>query len=579
MIRLFRRKSAHPPGSFQLEGVTKNAIETGRARLVVTGAMFVLAFALIAGRMVDVSLLKGGANQQSRAAKLHGDEMQRADIIDRNGILLATSLPSVSLYARPHEIRDPAGVAQKIVSVLPNLSVTDVAAHLATDRGFIYLMRNLTPRQQYDVNALGIPGLYFQDGEKRVFPQGSLAAQVVGLTDLDNKGIAGIEKKFDKELKSRHEPLRLSVDLRVQTVLHDELARTMGEFNAIGAAGIVLNVHTGEVLAMSSLPDYDPNDLGAATPNEMFNRATLGVYEMGSTFKLFTAAAALDSGAVGINSTFDATHPIKVARFQISDDHAQNRWLSIPEILIYSSNIGAAKMALQMGTDTQKAYLARFGMLKPAPIELPEVGSPLVPQTWREINTMTIAFGHGLAVTPIQEVAGISSLVNGGVYHEPTLLAQNADDQISGTQVIKPQTSAELREMMRMVVTDGTGKFADVPGYDVGGKTGTAEKSGVGGYHHKLNLSSFVGAFPINDPQYLVLAMIDEPHGNAQSHGYATAGWNAAPAVGRIIAQIGPMLGVKPHAPIDLVSAKSNMVPNLAATATSARRVAIAATE
>jgi len=302
---------------------------------------------------------------------------------------------------------------------------------------------------------------------------------------------------------------------------------------------------------MVSLPDFDPNTMAGATPDAMFDRASLGVYEMGSTFKLFDAAAALDTGVATPESSYDATHPIHVARFEITDYDPQKRWLTVPEILIYSSNIGAAKMALDLGTARQQEYLGRFGLLRPASIEVPEVGSPLIPNPWREINTMTIAYGHGIAVTPVQMMQGVGAIVDGGILHPVTLLAHAAGEPIPGTQVIKPETSRMMLDIMRLIVTEGTGEKANVPGYDVGGKTGTAEKAGAEGYHHHLLLSSFIATFPVSNPRYLVLAMIDQPHGNKDSKGFATAGWTAAPTVGRIISEIGPMLNVAPAAPDD----------------------------
>ena len=540
------RAKTPPVGTIHIEGVKQRAIEIGRARLIVTGAIFLLVFSVIAGRMVDVTVLHQGGALHARQARAEDDAHIRADIVDRNGVLLATSLPTDSLYARPHEIRDPAEAARAISQVLPDLTADKLQAELTSDRAFLYLKRNLTPSQVYSVNALGIPGLYFEKDAKRVYPQGVLAAHAVGLTDLDGKGVAGIEKSFDAALAERHEPLRLSLDIRVQTVMRAELAKTMADFNAIGATGMVLDVHTGELISMVSLPDFDPNNMKDASAEAMFNRATLGVYEMGSTFKLFDAAAAIDTGVANVNSSYDASHPIHIARFEISDDHPQNRWLTVPEILIYSSNIGAAKMALDLGTDRQKDYMGRFGLLHPAAIEIPENGAPLVPNPWREINTMTIAFGHGMAVTPAQMVQGVSALVDGGTLHPVTLLARAPGEPIPGTRVIKPETSRMMLDMMRMIVTEGTGKKADVPGYEVAGKTGTAEKNSAGVYRRKANLSSFIATFPVSDPRYLVLAMVDEPQGNKLSMGFATAGWTAAPAVGRIIAQIGPLLGVAP---------------------------------
>jgi cell division protein FtsI (penicillin-binding protein 3) len=581
MIRLprppFRRAASAPAGTLHLEGVKKRAIDTGRSRLIVAGALFLLAFSVIAARMVDVTILRDGDLPRAHQAKTDDTPLARADIVDRNGVLLATSLPTDSLYVHPKEILDADTATKAIVQVLPELDTAEVHAKLASDKPFFYLKRNLTPKQVYDVNALGIPGLYFEKDEKRVYPQGNLAAHVVGLTDLDGKGIAGIEKSFDQDLEVRHEPLRLSIDVRVQTVLRDELAKTMADFNAVGATGMVMDVHTGELLGMVSLPDFDPNTMAGATPDAMFDRATLGVYEMGSTFKLFDAAAAIDAGTATVNSSYDASHPIHIARFEITDYHAQNRWLTVPEILIYSSNIGAAKMALDLGTDKQKDYLGRFGLLHPASIEVPEVGSPLVPNPWREINTMTIAYGHGMAVTPTQMVQGVAAIVDGGVMRQATLLAHTADEPIPGTQILKPSTSRAMLDMMRLIVTEGTGEKAEVKGYEVAGKTGTAEKSGVGGYRHKSLLSSFIATFPVSNPRYVVLAMIDEPKGNKASFGYATAGWTAAPAVGRIIAQIGPLLGVEPVAVPD--DAKQRVADARKSTSSPVRKVSLAAAE
>jgi cell division protein FtsI (penicillin-binding protein 3) len=547
-----------------LDGEFSRALETGRNRLLVTGAMFLLAFTVIAGRLVEVTLIKGGT-QTAHVAKAADLGVERADVVDREGVLLATSLPTVSLFAHPKEIPDRQEAARRVASLLTDMSASDILAKLREQRAFVYLRRNLTPRQEYDINALGIPGLYFEKGEKRIYPQGELTAHVVGLTDLDNKGIAGIERSEERELKGSHAPLRLSIDVRVQTILRNELVRSMSDFHAIGATGMVMDVNSGELLAMVSLPDFNPNSLSSATQDAMFNRATLGVYEMGSTFKLFNTAAALDAGVVNLNSSFDATHPLKVARFEITDYHPENRWLTVPEILIYSSNIGSARIASEMGTDAQRNFLTRIGMTRPTGVELPESGSPLVPNPWREINTMTIAYGHGLAVTPLHMMTGVSALVNGGIFHPATLLKQEEGEKVQGARVIKTETSRAMRELMRLVVTRGTGEKADVAGYEVGGKTGTAEKNGVGGYHHKSLLSSFIATFPVSDPQYVVLVMIDEPQGIKESYGFATAGWTAAPAVGRVVAQIGPLLGLSPHnEPSDAAIPKERIAVNAA---------------
>ncbi|MCR6632626.1 MAG: penicillin-binding protein 2 [Magnetospirillum sp.] len=539
------------PAAVRLDGVRKRAIETGRARLVATALGFLGVFGLIAVRMVDVAVLDSNPAKPRAlpTARTEGLEMDRADITDRSGVILATSLPTVSLYAKANEILDPAEAAAKLVAVLPDLGKGDVQSKLASGKPFVWLRRNLTPRQQYDVNALGIPGLYFEKGERRVYPHGNLAAHIVGMTDIDNKGIAGIEKRFDQGLRSSHEAVRLSLDVRVQTVVRNELLKAIAEFRALGGLGMVLDIHTGEMLAMVSLPDFDPNDPPAGQSEALFNRATKGAYEMGSTMKLFNTALAFDSGKFNINSTVDCTKPLVFAGHTIHDDHALNRWASVAEVLVHSSNIGSARMALDVGTEVQRAFMAKLGMLQAPSIELPEVGGPLVPNPWREINTVTISFGHGLSITPLQMVQGVSALVNGGTFHPVTLLAQADGQPVIGERVIKQKTSDQVRSLMRLVVTEGTGKKADVAGYDVGGKTGTAEKAVNGSYKKKAVLSSFVAAFPMDNPRYVVLASIDEPQGTKETYGFITAGWNAAPVAGRIIAQVAPLMGLMPKAP------------------------------
>jgi cell division protein FtsI (penicillin-binding protein 3) len=555
-----------PPSdaSLHLDGVQKRAVEAGHARLVVAGWLFLATFTLIGARMLEIAGTFGGetgaANPRaSRPAPTLEISLERADIVDRNGIVMATSLPTVSLYANAQEVLDPKEAAAKLARIWPDIDQAEVQHKLASKRSFVYLRRNLTPKQQYDVNSLGIPGLYFQKGEKRVYPHGTLASHVIGMTDLDNKGIAGVEKTFEAELRRRREPLVLSIDARVQSVLQEELAATIKKFSAVGATGIMMDVNTGEIVAMASLPDFDPNKPSVLAPEAMFNRATLGVYEPGSTFKLFNTAAAIDSGVTTVKGSFDASHPIKISRFEISDYHPENRWLTVSEILMVSSNVGSARMAMAMGIDTQRNYMGRFGMLKPLKLELPEIGAPLVPSPWREINLMTIAYGHGVAVTPLHLANGVTTLVNGGMFRNPTLL-RHEGGIATGQQVMKPSTSRDIRTLMRMVVTEGTGAKADVPGYSVGGKTGTAEKLGAsGGYRKKSLLSSFIAVFPTTAPRYLVLVMVDEPKGIKETYGYATGGWTAAPAVGRLIARTAPLMGVVP-APDSEPAVKAQMV-------------------
>jgi cell division protein FtsI (penicillin-binding protein 3) len=531
----------------------KAAVEVGRNRLAITAGVFALAFLVIAGRLVDLMALNGGDAAARVAAAMSGggpaveSVVARADILDRNGIVLATNLPTVNLYADTRAVLDPDDAAQKLVKVLPDLTFEETRDKLASGRHFIYLRRNLTPRQQDRVNRLGLPGLEFETAERRVYPHGPLAAHVLGATDVDNRGIAGIERAFNARLGEANQPVRLSLDVRVQHAVRDVLGKAVERFSALAGVALVADVHTGELLAMVSLPDYSPESFGEASDDARFNRATLGVYEMGSTFKLVNTALGLEVGGYRPTDGFDATHPLRMAGFTINDYHAEARWLSISEILVHSSNIGSAKLALSLGGAAQKAFLGRLGLLSPLSIELPEAGAPLYPDPWRPINTVTISYGHGVAVTPVHLVNAITPLVNGGLYRPATLLRQDPGGAVPGRRVVAEDTSRMMRELMRRVVTDGTGGKADVSGYLVGGKTGTAEKAGGGRYRTKALMPSFVAAFPMDNPRYVVLAMLDEPQGIAETHGFATAGWNAAPTVGAIIARIAPILGVPPR--------------------------------
>jgi cell division protein FtsI (penicillin-binding protein 3) len=539
--------SPHHPRT-ALEGATKQALEAGRTRLLVAGALFSVAFIAIGLRLADVTIVKPAGEPKLAATKrTPAFAAGRADIVDRNGVLLATSLSTASLYANPHQVLDAREAAAKLTRALPGIAAAEVMGKLTSDRSFVWIKRHLTPQQQYAVNAAGIPGLYFQREERRVYPQGRVLAHVLGFAGTDGNGLAGIEKSFDDVLRSGVSPLRLSLDSRVQHVLHQELEAAVTRFRAEGAAGMVMDANTGEIIAMVSLPDFDPNLPNAIPPKAAFNRSTLGVYEMGSTFKIFSTAMALDAGTTGMKRGYDASKPIRIARFVISDFHGKNRWLSVPEIFIYSSNIGAVKMALDLGTQRQQEYLRRFGLMTPATIELPEVGAPLIPSPWREINTMTISFGHGIAVTPVQLAQATAAVANGGVLPHATLLASLKDEPPKGKRILKEQTSRDMRRLMRLVVTEGTGGKAEAKGYVVGGKTGTAEKTGGAGYRAKALVSSFAGAFPINDPRYIVLVIVDEPHGNARSQGYATGGWVAAPVVSNVVRRAAPLLGVAPQ--------------------------------
>ena len=395
------------------------------------------------------------------------------------------------------------------------------------------------------MNALGIPGLDFITEERRVYPNGRMAAHVLGFTDVDGNGLSGIEQGLNRRLRQHGEPLTLSLDIRLQHILKNEIQKNIDAFTAIGGAGMILDARNGEILAMVSLPDFDPNHPKQATDDERFNRLTLGVYEMGSTMKIFTTAMALEAGIAQLESMVDARAPIRVGRFKIDDYHAKYRWMTVAEAFKYSSNIASAHLALAVGRQGHRAFMEKLGFLAPAQLEIPEMGHPLVPANWRDVNTMTIAFGHGLSINAVQLVNAAAAVMSDGIMRQPTLV-QGGNHDIPGVRVVSAATARDIRKLMRLTIVSGTGSKAEVPGYFVGGKTGTSEKISAHGYNKKSLLSSFLGAFPIYDPRYVIFVMIDEPKGNKASYGYATGGWVAAPVVQRIVESMAPLLAMQP---------------------------------
>jgi cell division protein FtsI (penicillin-binding protein 3) len=541
------------------------ALDRTRQRLVFAAGGFALLFGAVAAKLTSATIVfpmapskaemtplvpaDPGAEAADAPPAIADVRKPRATILDRNGEVLAISLPTANLFANPREMIDTAEAAHKLKGVLPRMDEKQAAERLASARQFVYLERQITPSEEEAINALGIPGIYFQPGEKRRYPLGRVAAQVLGGVDVDSHGVAGVERAFEKRLETDSEPLRLSIDVRVQAVMRDELEKSKDEFQAIGACGIVMDVRTGEVIAMVSLPDYDANQFGETPPDDRFNRAVTGMFEPGSTFKLQTAAMAMDFGTAHIWDQFDAAHNIRIGRFTITDYKGKHRFLYLPEVLAYSSNLGAAHIALGVGPERQRTWLGAMGMFRKVGIELPEAGLPIVPPAanWKEATTMTVGFGHGIAVSPLHVVRGTAALANGGYVLQPTILAHGPDDPApEGRRIMNPATSNTIRKMMRLVVTDGYGKPADVPGYFVGGKTGTAEKVGGHVYRKHANVSAFISVFPMNAPRYAVYFMLDEPHGNASTGGYSTAGAVSAPGAGRVIARIAPMLGLFP---------------------------------
>lgn len=535
-----------------IESTGKRVLEQSRLRLFCVAMVFFCSFAAIGGRLMVVSLSGMGDDAAATLAEYRATkpEYPRAEIVDRNGEILATTLRTASLYANPRIIRHPVEVAEQLAKALPELNEKELAKKLSSDRAFIWVKRHLTPKQQKKVNDLGVPGLNFEPEYKRVYPYANLFAHVLGYVDVDSKGMAGMERGFEDFLRDedgRGEQLQLSLDMRVQAIVREEVQAVMKEFSAIGGTGVVMDIRNGEILAMASLPDFDPHEPGQASADSRFNRATLGVYEMGSTFKTFTMAVALESGVSTMQSGYDATKPIRVARFTINDSHPENRWLTVPEIFAYSSNIGTVKMIMDVGTDKQRDFMRKLGFFEPVKMEIPEAASPLLPNPWREINTMTISYGHGIAVTPIHLVRAIGAVAGDGHLPNVTFVKDGNKGKTAGEQVMSEKNVVNIRKLLRLVVQHGTGGKSDAAGYRVGGKTGTAEKlGGNGGYQADSKMASFVGVFPVDDPRYVVLVMVDDPKGTKKTFGYATGGWVSAPAAGRIISRMGPLMGIRP---------------------------------
>lgn len=517
-----------------------------KGRLLVTSAFFILFFLSIVVRLIEIMGIEGEESSFLNHNSVRPVTFSRADIVDRNGVLLATNLKTASLYAHPHQILNLEEAIEKLINILPTLSSEEVRSKLSSSKKFVWLARNLTPEEQAKVHNLGIPAFNFHYEEKRVYPHGPLLAHILGFTNVDNQGIGGVEHFFNKDLIKSRNPLQLSIDIRIQHIITDELKKDIEVYNAKGGTALVLSVKTGEILAMTSLPDFDPNAPQQATQEMLFNRATLGIYEMGSLFKIFTAAMALDKGVTSLKKGYDASHPMKVARFKITDNHPKNRWLSVPEIIIYSSNIGSAKMALEVGTAGQKEFMKKIGFLDPLSLELSEVGHPLVPKEWTDVSAVTISYGYGLGVSPLQLACTLGAMINKGIFQNPTLLRR--ESEVKGKQIIREETSDQIRKLMRLVVTNGTGRKAKVDGYLVGGKSGSAYIRSVGGrgYNKKENLATFVAAFPMQDPEYMVLVLLDCPKGNKETFGFTSGGWTSANTVRRIISRISPILGVLP---------------------------------
>lgn len=557
--------------SSRLSLIRQTQVASKRAfwRLLVLMFLFFLFVTLIIGRLASFALF-GGAHAYDSISSTYVPK--RGDIVDRNGAPLARTIDAYAVWVNPDKIfGDKTELASKLHAIFPDTDAEQFYGKLTSDRSG-YLRKRALPAQVKQVHALGEIAIEFPREAERLYPQHDLAAHILGFVNQDGKGVLGMENVLNEHLsnpKTRSQPVELSIDSRVQAALESELLRGIKSTGAKGGAGVVLDANNGEIIAMSTLPSFNPNipkffnipetyslETGGKTPlSRQVNSVTNRVYELGSTFKPLTVAAALDAGTVrDLAIRYDATKPIKIDGHKISDTHASNRWLNVPETLVHSSNIVTARLADNLGKENMDIMLTKLGFNDRPVIELGERAQPLWPKNWGRVTNMTVGYGHGISVTPLHLASAYATLVNGGIWRPTTLLKRKKGQKIEERRVFKAATSARMRQLLRMIVSDGTGKNADAPGYRVGGKTGSAEKPADGGYAKKLVVSTFAAAFPMDDPKYIIIAMVDEPSGTAETGFQRTAGWTAAPIVKKLVPRIGPMLNIIPdeHRDVDV---------------------------
>ena len=543
------------------EAARRRPGERAQGRLVVLAAFFALAFGAVGARMAVMAT--AGPMEAPRAAP-EAISPDRADIADRNGRLMATNMATVSLYAQPREMIDPEGAARALSEIFPELDAEALLRRFTDGRRFLWIKRTLSPEQRQAVFDLGEPGLMFGPREMRLYPGGSLAAHVLGGASFGREGvsaaeivgIAGVERDQDAWLRDpahEGETLRLSIDLTVQAAVEEVLGGGMRLMNAKGASAVLMDAGTGEIVAMASLPDFDPNrrpaplTKGDQADSPLFNRALQGVYELGSVFKILTVAQALDLGLVRPGTLVDTEGPIRQNGFTIRDFRDYGPRLPVTDVIVRSSNIGTAHLALEIGGERQAAFLASLGLMEPAPVELVEAARarPITPAKWPEITQMTVSYGHGIAVSPVHLAAAYASVLGGGTAVTPTLLARDAPRP--GPRVVSERVSAQARDMLRQVVTRGTASFGEVPGYAVGGKTGTADKpTPQGGYYEDRVVATFAAVFPVADPAYVLVVTLDEPEERGGEEARRTAGWTAVPVAAEIVRRTAPLLGLHP---------------------------------
>ena len=541
-------------------------VNTCRSRIFLVICVFLLIYTIIIIKIFNVCLVDGiQLNKENRSyyrpQKNMTSPVKRANITDRNGVVVATNLPTVNLFTNPKKVSDAETIAKKLANIFPDISYEDFLIRLTRNSRFVYLKRNISPQQQAMVNALGYPELEFQPSEVRVYPQKHLLSHVLGNTDIDGKGIAGLEKSLNDRLENSTKDLSLTIDLGVQYTVRDELLKAKEKFSAERATAIVMDVKTSEIIALASVPDYDLNRRDFKNKDIKFNFATLGVYEAGSVFKVFNTALGLDSGKIKIRDSFDATKPLKMGKHKITDYRVPAKWLTVGETLIHSSNIASAQMALKVGKELQIKFFKNLGLFdKIDNLEIHEKGRPIYrsEKFWQEHTVATTAYGYGISVTPIHIITAFSAVMNGGIYTPPTLLKNN--NSRDSRRIISNQTSNDMRKLLRDVVIHGSAKNANIDGYDVAGKTGTANKIVDGRYIKGKNVTSFVSTFPYTDPKYAVMVIIDDPKPIKETFGFVTSGWNACPTGGNIIKRIAPQLNVQPN--FDLQTQRQSVLKN-----------------
>ncbi len=554
-------------GRVQLVDIRQRLLLTAHLRILWVLGLFTLVTIAALARVVQLGLFENALEHHSLRETLLPP---RGEIADRNGVPLARAFPAYALWYNPQAFDDGGAplikssrqVARELAAIFPDMDEAQTAARLASGKPG-YLRRRILPDDANRVQRIGELALEIPREGDRFYPQGSMAAHILGYVGADGHGRVGMEQVLDKQLLDparRGKPAQLSIDLRVQGALEDELRRGMLATNAVGAAGIVLDVDTGEVMALASLPEFDPNKIDARGEKLMFNRVTNQVYELGSTFKPLTVAAAIDAGVVtDLAKRYPANRPLDIGGVKIRDSQTIGAAINVPETLIHSSNVVTAQIADALGGKALKRTMADLGMNERPYIELPARGFPIWPKgDWPRLRTMTVSYGHGIAVTPLHLASAYAAMVNGGIWRPATLHKLAPGEVPKGRRVFKASTSARMNQLLRMIVAYGTGRKADAPGFRIGGKTGSAEKPGAGGYRRSSLVSTFAAAFPMDRPRYVVLAMLDEPKGTAASSFQRTAAWNAAPIVGAVVPRIGPLLGVMPddNRDIDLTDLK-----------------------